>query len=474
MRFSSSGHSFDLVAIGGGLAGLVAALRGAELGLRTAVLEKGEEPSYLCSSRYAAGVFHVSYRDVKLAKPDLIAAINQATGGEAVPALVEAIAADCGRAVDWLSGQGAEFARGSAISWHSWVLAPPRAPVAGPDWRGRGPDRLVDRLAARLAEQGGRLFLGTRAKELQMEAGQCIGVSARQSGSAVSFNAGAIVIADGGFPANPELFRQHIGPRPDRVLQRNAGTAMGDGLGMALSAGASAARLDRFYGHLLSRDAMTNENLSPYPQIDAVAAAGIVVGLDGRRLVDEGEGGIAITNRLARLADPLCATVVCDALIWDQAGRAAQVPPNPQLERAGGALYRADTIEALARAAGLSRTGLVDTVAGYNAAIAAEAPGSLMPVRSAKIRMPTAIAEPPFFAIPICPAITNTMGGIAIDGDARVLDSKGSPIAGLYAAGGATGGLEGGGALGYVGGLIKASVLGLRAAEHAARLERYG
>ena len=43
------------------------------------------------------------------------------------------------------------------------------------------------------------------------------------------------------------------------------------------------------------------------------------------------------------------------------------------------------------------------------------------------------------------------------------------PIDGLYAAGGTTGGLEGGGALGYVGGLIKACVFGLRVAEDAAR-----
>jgi flavin-dependent dehydrogenase len=100
MRFSPSGHSFDLITIGGGLAGLVAALRAAELGLSTAILEAGEGAGYLCSSRYAAGVFHVSYHDVKLARADLVAAINQATGGEAVPALVEAIAADCGRVVD--------------------------------------------------------------------------------------------------------------------------------------------------------------------------------------------------------------------------------------------------------------------------------------------------------------------------------------------------------------------------------------
>jgi flavin-dependent dehydrogenase len=50
-------HEFDLVAIGGGFAGLATALRGAELGLRTAVVEQGAEDRYLCSSRWAGGIF---------------------------------------------------------------------------------------------------------------------------------------------------------------------------------------------------------------------------------------------------------------------------------------------------------------------------------------------------------------------------------------------------------------------------------
>ena len=144
------------------------------------------------------------------------------------------------------------------------------------------------------------------------------------------------------------LFRRHIGPSPERVLQRHAGTAVGDGLRMAEAAGAALTRLDRFYGHLLSRDAMHDDGLWPYPQIDAVATAGIVVDAGGRRLLDEGLGGISITNDLARLDDPLCATVICDAAIWDTAGRAAQIPPNPQLAEGGGTLHKADTLEALA------------------------------------------------------------------------------------------------------------------------------
>jgi len=59
---------------------------------------------------------------------------------------------------------------------------------------------------------------------------------------------------------------------------------------------------------------------------------------DGYRLLDEGLGGISITNDLARLDDPLCAAVICDAPIWETAGKAAQIPPNPQRHRQVGGL----------------------------------------------------------------------------------------------------------------------------------------
>ena len=67
--------------------------------------------------------------------------------------------------------------------------------------------------------------------------------------------------------------------------------------------------------------------------------------------------------------------------------------------------------------------------------------------------------------MPICAAITNTMGGIVVDGDApRARQINDRPIPGLYAAGSTVGGLDGGPHAGYVGGLIKATI-GLRAAE---------
>lgn len=462
---------YDLVAIGAGFAGLVAALRGAELGLRTAVLEQGADARYPCSSRWAGGIFHVSYHDVKLAPEELVAAIDRQTGGEADPELAAAVAENAGRTVEWLAAHGARFTQASPINWHRFTLAPNRAAVAGPDWQGRGPDLLLGALRERLEERQGRVLFGTRAGALRIEHGRCVGIAGRGDGEA-AFDAGAVVIADGGFPASEDLFRRHIGPHPERVLQRNAGSARGDGLRMAEAAGAALTRLDRFYGHLLSRDAMTNPGLWPYPQIDAVAAAAIVVDAGGNRLLDEGLGGISITNDLARLDDPLCATVVCDNAIWESAGRAAQIPPNPELLSGGGTLHRADTLAGLAALAEIDPGGLEATVAGYNAAVRAGNLRALTPPHSSRSGAPRPIETPPYLAIPICAGITNTMGGIAIDGHGRVKRPDGTVIPGLYAAGGATGGLEGGGAVGYVGGLIKACLFGLLAAEHAAAERR--
>ena len=92
----------------------------------------------------------------------------------------------------------------------------------------------------------------------------------------------------------------------------------------------------------------------------------------------------------------------------------------------------------------------------------------LEPPRSERRRKAQRVATAPFYAAPACAGLTYTMGGIMIDAHGQVISQEGTAIGGLYAAGAATGGLEGGPVVGYVGGLIKAVVFGLLAAEHAA------
>ena len=205
----------------------------------------------------------------------------------------------------------------------------------------------------------------------------------------------AVVIADGGFPGDPELFRRHIGPS-GRSACCSATPAPRSATASAWrqAAGAALTRLDRFYGHLMSRDAMENDGLWPYPQIDAVATAAIVVDRDGKRLLDEGLGGISITNDLARLDDPLCATVICDAAIWDTAGRAAQIPPNPQLVKPAAARCTEPTrSRTLAHFAGLDPATCCATRWRVQRRGARRQAAELSPPRSAKSGAPRPIED---------------------------------------------------------------------------------
>jgi succinate dehydrogenase/fumarate reductase flavoprotein subunit len=163
--------------------------------------------------------------------------------------------------------------------------------------------------------------------------------------------------------------------------------------------------------------------------------------------------------------------VICDAALWKTAGRAAQIPPNQQ-RLAGGDVAPRRCDCRFSRGGRAATAALAETVAVYNDAVRTNRLDRLSRRRSTRSGTPQPIDTAPFFAIPICAGITNTMGGIAIDGHGRVKRPDGTFIPALYAAGGATGRLEGGGALGYVGGLIEACVFGLRAAEHAAGRRR--
>jgi len=454
----------ELVCVGGGLAGLVAGLRAAELGVRTIVFERGADASYPCNSRICYGIIHAAYRDLKLPPSELEAAMRNVMSEHANEELISAVAANAGRMIDWLRQHGGKFIRNPL---RQWAMAPVKPLTTGLVWRGMGPDFILRTLAMALSRHGGELRYGARVNRLLLDAdGSCSGVVVSLGSQTIEIEADAVVIADGGYQANVQLLGKHISPKPAQLFARHAGSGHGDGLNMALAAGAAGVGLDCFYGHLLSVDAFGRDDLWPYPQVDAIASAGILVDRKGQRRLDEGKGGIYLANGMAKSDDLGTAVVICDNAIWNGAGRQHQIPPNPLLERHGASLFRASSIGELAHRCGLPPAELSATVESYNNAVRNGSCGTLSPPRSVIIK-PQLIVQAPFMAIPVCAGITNTMGGIAIDGCARVLTGAGKPIGGLYAAGAAVGGLDGGPDAAYIGGLVKA-VFGLLAAENAA------
>lgn len=458
--------SRNLVVIGGGLAGLCAAVRGQELGLSVVLLEQGDGESYPCNSRESGGIVHIAFHDPHRPYEQLIDVIQRVTGGDVEASAADAVARDGRRLLRWLQGHGTRFMRFNFKEGYKWSMAPPRRRIPGADWQGRGPDVTLRRLAATFVRNGGVLSLRTKAHELVMENGRCAGVLADRDGKQTLFRGDCTVIADGGFQADADLFRKHVGPNFDAVFQRGAANSRGDGMRMAQQAGAALTRCDRFYGHLLHRDALTNPKLWPYPQADELAVAGIVVDVHGRRLYDEGIGGTGLANMLAQRPDSSPVFAVFDTAVWDGPGRTARIPANPLMALTGATLYRAETMPALADAAGIDADGLALTVSEYNAALVNKRAATLNPPRN-RGAPPRPLDAPPFMAFPLLPGITYTMGGLAIDGHGAVLRPDRSAIPGLFAAGASTGGLEGG-EFGYIGGLIKAGVFGLRAAEKIA------
>jgi fumarate reductase flavoprotein subunit len=452
----------DMIVIGAGIAGLVAANRAAQLGKRVVVLEKGREEKYLCNSRYTYGTFHINFTDVGADEDALFSRIEACSEGFARKDLARAVAKDGRRLMQWLRSEGVDLV--DLGGYQTNVLAPPWRKGFGLTWRGYAGDVALARLEQNLRQRQGRILRGTRACALTLAAG-AIEVAADEAAGAAKFNAASVVIADGGFQASFDLIRAHIASAPEKLLARNGGTATGDGLRMAQAVGAASTGLDMFYGHLHSRDAMNTERLWPRPYADEIAAAGIVIDADGRRFADEGLGGIYLSNAVAHLPNPLGATIVFDQAVWDgPPGRGHAQPPNPLLPEAGGTLHRAATIAELAAPIGIAPQRLEELVRAYNAAVDAGTLHLLSPPRRSDRYRAWPIRTAPFYAMPICAAITNTMGGIVVDGNGAVLDRSDTPLPGLFAAGSTIGGLDGGPNAGYVGGLIKATIA-LRAAE---------
>ena len=133
--------------------------------------------------------------------------------------------------------------------------------------------------------------------------------------------------------------------------------------------------------------------------------------------------------------------------------------------RVGGTVLQAVGLEGLGRRLaqrGVPQTNVLRTLVDYNAAVTEERSVNLSPPRS----NPAApIQDPPFVAVEVAPAITHTIGGLAVDEGCRVLRrSEGKPLSGLYAAGVEVGGVSVGG---YTSGLAAALVFGGVAIESA-------
>ena len=103
-----------------------------------------------------------------------------------------------------------------------------------------------------------------------------------------------------------------------------------------------------------------------------------------------------------------------------------------------GLVKEGNTLEELAKNAGIDPKALVETIRVYNGYVdAGKDPDFNRP------KPPFKIEGPKFYAIEITPAIHYAMGGLKFNAKTQVINTEGKPIEGLFAAGETTGGLHG-------------------------------
>ncbi len=436
-----------VIVVGGGLAGLTAALRAAQLGARVTVLEKGDRlgGSFLYSSGYVW-----SYKDLKTFR-------REARGGD--PVLQRLVLNGLEDSLNWLESLGVPIlARetGNPLTFGARLH----------------PKRTIETIANRFLDSGGRIVRDAAFEGLvegRPESG-IKEVRATVSGDRRTESADAVILASGGFAANAELVRRHIIQGPGRMRLRAHPWSTGDGFLAALAAGALAsAGLDEFYGRNLPAPPA---GFSPHQFVEVSQLYGryaVAVNRNGERYADEAAdwSETALTQATARQPG-LRAWYVLDAVGLRRRVRERTVQEMVETARlAGGTVLRADSLKELAgtlEQRGIPGTNVLRALSEYNAAVVGGRVESLSPPRSEPA---TPIEVSPFVAVEVAPAITHTIGGLAVDERCQVLRRMdGGPIPGLYAAGVEAGGVSVGG---YTSGLASALVFGKVAAEAAVR-----
>ena len=441
----------DCAVIGGGLAGITTARRLQQLGCSSVVLERGADDYGHNNARISGGLVHLAWRDMTEDAAELREHIVRETDGEIDPDIAEALAANAGRAIEWLIAEGVEMRPKGDTPYQQHALYPHRPGTGHRIAAEFGPDRMMRALWDNYRAEGGRVLLDSHAVAIAPGADETWVVDYRSEGVLETVHAQAVVVADGGFQGNSEMLSAYVGPNAGLSVLRAWPSAVGDGLRMLLALGAGSVGLGRVYGHMVSRDALWNDMLWPYPAMDKLCLTGLLVDRSGQRFGGRSETGVELVTRLARAEDPRGYSVIFDDALWTSAGRDNPyntAVPNPDLVEREGHFVSADDFDTLADALGVVPELLTASVQEHNAQ-----PGA------------TRIAEPPYHAARVAPGITFTMGGVRIGRNANVLDAAGRGMPGLYAAGSAAGGVHGGPHGGYLGGLAVALELGILAAE---------
>tara|TARA_Y100001936_G_C16091569_1_gene686714 strand:- start:5560 stop:7044 length:1485 start_codon:yes stop_codon:yes gene_type:complete len=484
----------DIIVIGAGNAALCAAIAAREQNKSVIVLEKAPEPMRGGNTYFTGGAIRFSYRgieDVISLVPDLSEAelnvmevgsyteakyfedLMRVTEGLSDQEMANTLVRQSLPTMQWMYQQGVRFVP-------SWTHQAFKVGDKFRFWGGLclqavgGGKGLSDQLFEIAIERGIEIKYDHTAMRIEQgSSGEIEGVTVRNSDGIRNLRSAAVVLACGGFEANPEMRARYLGPGWELAKVRGVRYNTGDGHRMAFEIGAQA------YGHYSGCHAVAwdlnapdfgNRSITDLYQKHSYPF-GLIVNAEGKRFVDEGADfrnytyakyGKQILFQPERLAFQIFDQKTVH-LLRDEY-RIEQVTKG-----------EASTIKELAGQLGINPDQLEHTIAEYNNACQ---PGDYNPtvldgvrtdgLNPEKSNWALPIDTPPFQGYAVTCGITFTFGGLRINDRAQVMDTSDNPIPGLYAAGELVGGLfyhNYAGGAGLMQGSVFGKIAGFSAAE---------
>ncbi|MBM09127.1 MAG: FAD-binding dehydrogenase [Magnetovibrio sp.] len=448
-------ETFDVVVVGFVIAGLSAAVTAHQNGATVAILERAPLDERGGNTRYTESLWRMKNHDA--VSDDFQNRFSENSGGwpdpgivkDAVlerdnqprvlrslgvvdPDLINTLAQEAPKCLSWLGEFGVkfDFLPTYFLSQSTTRMAPVGGGLALVDALGNYVDTHTNKIS---------VFYETAARELiTNECGHVVGVKGVSAGN-TPFEAigGSVILSCGGFQGNPEMLSHYIGPQAQfvRPVSRGGHYNRGEGIRMALDIGAApCGDFGSFHAQPVDPRATDTE------PVVLNYSYGILINDAGERFTDEGFNMVdstyeSLTRTIMAQRGGIAFAVfdksLEDVKNWSVTVRST-VPP-----------LLAETLDALAKLMNVPVAQLNDTVDKYNSACPNQngfdpmvldglATKGLDPIKSNWARP---ISLPPFKAWPIICSNCFTFGGLKIDSRARVVNTEGDIIPGLYAAG---------------------------------------
>ena len=422
-------QTFDAVVLGGSAAGLVTAISAHDAGAKVVVLEKCDRPDgnsiYSMGCIAAWGTNFQNSLGIKDSREDFYDTMMKVSVGRADPDLTRVYTDNITDGVNWLQDElKVPFKR---VLNFTWPILRRACQVDGKGMTGGG--GLVQTLLQRARERGIPILFEHKAIKLETNAaGAVTAVIAQTPTQKIRFKArGGVALCTGGFSANQELTGIYIGEWASRLSLRGSHSVTGENITLTKPLFAKLVNMGHFHSGPISSETHTN------PAEVLNCGYGVVVNMQGKRFVDESFTYVTKAKTCAQLTPENKAWVIMDSQ-WENIAATVKKYKNMN------AVYcSADSLDELCKKAGIEAKAAVQSVNAYNKAVDDKTTAAMTP--PCTYAKPHKVEKGPFYAFPFEGGMTATYGGPKIDVKGRVLNLENKPIAGLYAAGNAAGGL---------------------------------